>query len=574
MSARKTGNGEENVYSGAQEWVERALQADGSLFTPDRAIWASRWLEELHYHLAIDPPVSGFHNKVRAQLEGSPPEVCQLMAEALYFHYLIRWVGSVKSDTKEARINDILACSGEGLQFPANLIPSLTPGIANMGGTIANLDHFVGYLIEFVERWKEESEEGQKRLLADPWAFKAFSDSGNLYQQLFQAGLVGIQRNALLHLVFPDVFEPVVSENHKQMIVHNLSSSSFVNQSSADIDRRILQIRQTIEMELGRDFDFYDRGITERWWFTPPGDGSEPPTYGDPLESLAAETYLPVDFLQEIELLLEDRKQIIFHGPPGTGKTYVARKLARALARADDRVELVQFHPSYAYEDFIQGFRPRESGDGFDLRDGPLLRIADRARKDDRSNYFLIIDEINRGNLGKILGELYFLLEYRDEEINLQYSDKRFSLPENLYMIGTMNTADRSIALVDLALRRRFYFKEFHPGKLPVKDVLRSWLAENAPNLHWVADLVDEANRRLGDDDAAIGPSYFMRKGLDQEGLRLVWQHSVLPYIEERLFGESDRLAAFDLDSLLQVTSGGAQDSTESETAQQGGSLS
>ena len=573
MSARKTGNGEENVYAAAQEWVERALQADGSLFTPDRAIWASRWLEELHSHLAIDPPVRGFHNKVREQLEGSPPEVCQLMAEALYLHYLIRSVDSVKADTKEEMLNNILACSGEGLQFPANLRSSLTPGIANMGGIISNLDHFVGYLIEFVERWKEESEEEQRRLLGDPWAFKAFSASGNLYQQLFQAGLVGIQRNALLHLVFPDVFEPAVSENHKQMIVDNLSSSSFVNQGSADIDRRILQIRQTIEMELGRDFDFYDRGIAERWWFTPPGDGSEPPIYGDPLENLAAETYLPVDFLQEIEQLLKDRKQIIFQGPPGTGKTYVARKLARALAGAGDRVELVQFHPSYAYEDFVQGFRPRESGDGFELRDGPLLRISDRARKDDGSNYYLIIDEINRGNLGKILGELYFLLEYRDEEINLQYSDKRFSLPENLYIIGTMNTADRSIALVDLALRRRFYFKEFHPGKWPVKDVLRSWLAENAPNFHWVADLVDEANRRLGDDDAAIGPSYFMRKGLDQEGLRLVWQHSVLPYIEERLFGERDRLDGFDLDSLLQSTSGRDPGPTASDIAERGDGL-
>ena len=155
---------------------------------------------------------------------------------------------------------------------------------------------------------------------------------------------------------------------------------------------------------------------------------------------------------------------------------------------------LVQFHPSYAYEDFVQGFRPKESGEGFELRDGPLLRIADRARNDDRCNYYLIIDEINRGNLGKILGELYFLLEYRDEEINLQYSDRSFSLPENLYIIGTMNTADRSIALVDLALRRRFYFKEFHPGKWLVKDVSRQWLAENAPSLQSVADAVDEAN--------------------------------------------------------------------------------
>ena len=179
----------------------------------------------------------------------------------------------------------------------------------------------------------------------------------------------------------------------------------------------------------------------------------------------------PVGFLQEIETLLDDKKQVIFQGPPGTGKTYVAQKLARHLAGSEERVTLVQLHPSYAYEDFVQGFRPtlKDRQPGFELRDGPLLRAAKQARadaqKDPDAKHFLVIDEINRGNLAKVLGELYFLLEYRDESIRLQYSDKPFSLPGNLYVIGTMNTADRSIALVDLALRRRFYFVEFHPDE-------------------------------------------------------------------------------------------------------------
>ena len=128
-----------------------------------------------------------------------------------------------------------------------------------------------------------------------------------------------------------------------------------------------------------------------------------------------------------------------------------------------------------------------------------------------------------------MLGELYFLLEYRDKEIRLQYSDEPFSLPSNLYFIGTMNTADRSIALVDLALRRRFYFVEFHPDDEPVKSVLRRWIGENAPGMEWVADVVERANVLLQEDrHAAIGPSYFMKDGLDETAVERIWKHSVL----------------------------------------------
>ena len=302
----------------------------------------------------------------------------------------------------------------------------------------------------------------------------------------------------------------------------------------------------------------------------PSTESEDPPEEDDKhtrtLADLADDLTLPVDFLQEIQTLLDDKNQVVFQGPPGTGKTFVARELAEFLARADDRVSLVQFHPSYSYEDFVQGFRPTLKGGqaGFELRDGPLVRAADDARQDRDNKHFLIIDEINRGNLAGVFGELYFLLEYRDAEINLQYSDTPFSLPENLYIIGTMNTADRSIALVDLALRRRFYFVEFHPDKDPVKGVLRDWLNKNGlDGMVWVADAVDKANELLGDDrHAAIGPSYFMKDDLDDAKVELIWTHSVMPYIEERLFGQDDRLGEFDLDRLRgigQENSGGGE---------------
>ena len=282
-------------------------------------------------------------------------------------------------------------------------------------------------------------------------------------------------------------------------------------------------------------------------------DQIDVPTHEVDLASLADSVFLPVDFLKEIETLLEEKQQVIFQGPPGTGKTFVAQKLAVALAGSKDRVSLVQFHPSYAYEDFIEGYRPvlKEGQATFELRKGPLLRAAKEAENEPDAKHFLIIDEINRGNIAKVFGELYFLLEYRDKEIDLQYrreTDDKFSLPPNLYIVGTMNTADRSIALVDLALRRRFYFVEFHPDDEPVKSVLKKWLERKASEMGWVADVVNTVNEKLKDDrHAAIGPSYFMQLNLDEKKVKRIWKHSVLPYIEERRFGGNAVSDEFDL---------------------------
>ena len=291
---------------------------------------------------------------------------------------------------------------------------------------------------------------------------------------------------------------------------------------------------------------------------------------------LAEELLLPVSFLEEIEILLKGKGQIIFQGPPGTGKTYVAKKLAEHLAGSKERVTLVQFHSSYAYEDFVQGYRPAllEGQPGFELKDGPLLQAAHRAIEDPDEDHFLVIDEINRGNLAKVFGELYFLLEYRKEVMRLQYqADREFSLPKNLYIIGTMNTADRSIALVDLALRRRFYFVDFHPDDEPIKGLLRNWLLEKASNIEWVADVIDLVNGKLEDDrHVAIGPSYFM--GTDETGnavardevsVRRIWKHSVLPYIEEHLFGNLDGMDEWDLDKLMQQVKAKTQASVGEE---------
>ncbi|MFF3178868.1 McrB family protein [Rhodococcus pyridinivorans] len=272
---------------------------------------------------------------------------------------------------------------------------------------------------------------------------------------------------------------------------------------------------------------------------------------------LARQLHVPQEWLQECIDLLRDRPQLIFYGPPGTGKTFIASKLARHLA-GESNVKIVQFHPAYSYEDFFEGYRPTQqvAGQvGFELRPGPLRTIVDRAIENPDAVYVLIIDEINRGNLAKIFGELYFLLEYRNESIDLLYgsdTSEPFMLPRNVILIGTMNTADRSIALVDAAMRRRFAFLPLHPSEPPTDGILRSWLqATNRPSE--AADLLDTLNDLIDDEDFKIGPSYLMRDAVYHEkGLDRAWRTAILPLLEEFHYGDRgiDVRSRYGLDAL------------------------
>jgi 5-methylcytosine-specific restriction protein B len=281
------------------------------------------------------------------------------------------------------------------------------------------------------------------------------------------------------------------------------------------------------------------------------------PTQEVDLGALAGALFLSEEFLQEAIDLLQERKQIVFYGPPGTGKTFIARALGRYLANT--RFEVVQFHPSYSYEDFVWGYRPASGGGGmsYELTPGPLKRIADRARTGG-TPHVLVIDEINRGNLPRILGELLYLLEYRSDEVSLMYArpdDEPFTLPDNLLIIGTMNTADRSVGLIDAALRRRFHFIPLFPGQDPLVDTLRSWLATNKPEMMHVADIVDAVNGkllpRLG-PHLQLGHSHFLREDLDDDVMAKVWKYDVMPFIQDQLFGHEDELAEFSLERILE----------------------
>jgi 5-methylcytosine-specific restriction protein B len=273
------------------------------------------------------------------------------------------------------------------------------------------------------------------------------------------------------------------------------------------------------------------------------------------LSDLARALLLPENWLTEVVDQINQSKQVIFYGPPGTGKTYIGKAIAYHLASRDN-TEIIQFHPSFSYEDFFEGFRPIADDSGSVLLqkvDGPLKRIAADARSNPDKKYALIIDEINRGNLSKIFGELYFLLEYRNEEISLMYSKtERFSLPDNLIFIGTMNTADRSIALVDSAIRRRFRFIHLDPTAEPCSKILHKWLDENRlPAL--AGQVLENLNNALSKYDFSVGPAYFMKqRNQDRATLNLVWKYSIEPLLEEYFYGEwTEKRNEFAFDKMI-----------------------
>lgn len=289
------------------------------------------------------------------------------------------------------------------------------------------------------------------------------------------------------------------------------------------------------------------------YWYAERDPDREPTTddQTDPIADLAEELLIDRAFLDDVVELLRDKGQVILYGPPGTGKTYIAKKLAEVLAPDPRRRNIVQFHPSTSYEDFVEGYRP-ETVNGrisYTLTDGPLRTLADRAREAPGVRHVMLIDEINRGNLPRILGELLFLLEYRGEQIGTLYRpDEAFELPPDLWFIGTMNTADRSIALIDAALRRRFHFLPVYPDSGPLEGVLRRWLArEGQPS--WVADLIETANSELvealGGSHLLIGPSHFMRTDLDEARVERIWRYNVEPLLEDQFFGDQTRIERF-----------------------------
>ena len=276
-------------------------------------------------------------------------------------------------------------------------------------------------------------------------------------------------------------------------------------------------------------------------------------------QEASIDAYTKSDFLDEVYMtekryenlvaVLRNKKNIILQGAPGVGKTFAAKRLAWSMMgeKDDSRIEFVQFHQNYSYEDFMMGYKPVE--DGFELKYGIFYRFCQRAANQPDKEFFFIIDEINRGNLSKIFGELLMLIEkdYRGTKATLAYNGLSFSVPKNLYIIGMMNTADRSLAMIDYALRRRFSFFEVEPG-FDSEGFIHYQNGLNNETLNELINKVKDLNREITLDKSlgkgfCIGHSYFCGRDVcTEEWLHSIVDYDILPMLSEYWFDDANKL--------------------------------
>lgn len=556
----------DNVTALAARLRDEAIIPGGSLFT-DRAIWTPENFRELKraYVDRPDESASSFEVKLRTQLEDTTNDAKVLFAELLLLNLMI--LGSVTARHKIHLIEGPLGMvDGASVRIPGDIVDVLEEGGVLHGGQGVNQFRWqaMAYLVEWGLAVATLPEAERTALFADPDGVEHL-----VYGLGTETTNLAMQRS-LCYLFDPDGHEPIISTEHLKKITTHFATHIPEALRDARMQRQSAAIRKGVAVERGdAEWDFYhDRDE----WMQPARSTSGPTAADAPDESggntspdesgdapvdltftddLADGLFVPQTWLDTVRAALNAKRQIILQGPPGTGKTYLARRLAKNATTAEDQVEIVQFHPAYTYEDFFEGFRPQPADDGsaqFVLRPGPLRLLAERALNNPDKPYVLVIDEINRGNLAKIFGELYFLLEYRDEGVALMYSQDRFTLPSNLFIIGTMNTADRSIALVDSAMRRRFAFFTLAPHVEPTAGILDRWTAAVPDRKEQLADLLRALNSLIGDPAQMVGPSYFMQPDAQtEEGLIRIWNSEVLPQLEENFFGEEDVAQRFGL---------------------------
>jgi len=362
----------------------------------------------------------------------------------------------------------------------------------------------------------------------------------------------------LLFLYYPDKFITICS---KAVLMKLLKYLGYDFDDHMEAEELSFLLNQRLRNDLPDIFQQNDPQVVGRTLWNFASDLSEAKT--EVTEKRNLELYTDRDFLNEVFVseneyrtlknLLERKQNIILEGAPGVGKTFLAKRLAYAILGQKDpsKILTVQFHQNYSYEDFVEGIRPTVEGQ-LEIRDGIFKEFCQHAAQDPDSKYFCIIDEINRSNLSKVFGELMMLVEHdkREESVVLPYSRAHFSIPQNIYMIGTMNTADRSLALVDYALRRRFAFYPVQPAFK--SDKLKDYLSQQK---HLPKDFIDnlipkliklneEISNRLG-QGFMIGHSYFvdqLSSNHHQEDYKEILQYEIRPLLEEYFYDDADEV--------------------------------
>lgn len=591
-------------------WRERCLIKDGSLLEPESEIWTTANLAKLRA-LFVENQLEGgerkFMEKLEVQLGEAGREPVVLMAEIVAIYCAFASRTAMGAERKRELINEVLDLTDEHLDEDGQVFAAMTGSIGGPGQAFNNYrPNLLIYLIRFGAEIKALDDTERLSLLSadsDPWEFCAWLDS-TLGEPSAGAQTM---RNILLHLLFPDSFERIASDEDKQRIInslHQLVEGLDIEAEDFQIDRGIWEIRQAIEAllpsgmpEIDGNIDFYYPPLREAW---------DPDPKRGEAQSKKGLSHLDA---------LETKQQVVLHGPPGTGKTFEAKSLAEQLIRhqallrwgpvdyltnesriaeiVESQVKRLQLHPAYSYEDFIGGLRLVDNETRPEK--GYLLWLIDEINSSGANEsgepglpWVLILDEINRSDLSRLLGEVFSALDDREAPIELSVAGSegwgQLRLPRDLYLIGTMNLIDQSVEQLDFALRRRFFWLESGFDKeIIVPVVSAKWekvLAETPnpflknhgweriePEIELLAERANELNAAVTSSPLLghqyeLGHTYFFEVGLfisrtprlQAKGARRsgylwnangspapalldLWSHSLEPLLTEYLAG-------------------------------------
>lgn len=564
-------------YEVFKEFIEKSIVANKSLIWSEENIWNLKNLNEIKNNY-IDNPIQGgnFWDKLFDQIKNLNDNCWKIFGDA-FFVYTLPSV-SLKPKTKYSYIKKIADKKNFDIPgFNDDRWDVLNQGFVNTSFQYHQKYAQLSMLFLFVIRAKEKSD--TKKFLNDHKKVRKelYNILNNREPSFRSYGML----NSILHLGYPKYYERIISNSGKEKIYkHYKDRIDSEKHKDTNIDEKIFDIRKSFEenefKNKEQEFDFYLPSVHNSW--NDINNNDETDEKSDKKNISKEESYIDDPFINKLIIKLRRNMQLIFHGPPGTGKTYYSIKLAKSILaqenyqknyydlnkREKNRIEssisakslkdgydnflkMCTFHPSYSYEEFIEGYRPEISEEGkaiFKLKDGIFKEISKVAFNNPNKTYVLIIDEINRGNIPSIFGELITLIEPEKRwqfdrkqglKITLPASKEFFTVPENLYIIGTMNTADKSIALLDTALRRRFGFEEFMPRP--------ELLSETVADIN-LEEFLKELNNRITKNigrNMQVGHSYFMKneKPINKkEQLVAIMQDKIIPLLQEYCYDD------------------------------------